>query len=62
MSDTYPTQRCTASDIQEIMFPSWQKNSITVWTRILKESVEAKDTEREIYARWMLDEVLKGDK
>ena len=31
---------------------------IIAWKRILAESIEAKDTERETYARWMLKDVL----
>ncbi len=36
----------------------WVKMSIISWERILAESIEAKNTERERYARWMLKEVL----
>ncbi|MFA5152598.1 MAG: hypothetical protein WC554_08580 [Clostridia bacterium] len=36
----------------------WEKLSIITWTRILGESIEAKDAGREQYARWMLKDVL----
>lgn len=37
----------------------WYKISIPTWQKILKESIEAGDKEREKYALWMLKEVLK---
>lgn len=36
----------------------WIKMSIPAWERILKESIEKGDTERQKYAEWMLKEVL----
>lgn len=40
------------------MLEEWRRISIPDWRRILKESLEKKDTRREEYARWMLREVL----
>jgi hypothetical protein len=37
----------------------WTRLSIIAWKRILAESIEAKDAEREKYARWMLKDVLE---
>jgi hypothetical protein len=39
----------------------WRRLNISTWQRILKESCESGDKRREVYARWMLDEVLKPD-
>jgi hypothetical protein len=44
----------------------WRRINLPCWRRILRESIEQKDTRREIYARRMLREVLedpdyKGD-
>lgn len=37
----------------------WRRTSLPAWRRILKESVQGNDTEREEYARWMLRELLQ---
>ncbi len=37
----------------------WRRLSIPDWRRILRESVEAADLERQEYALWMLGEVLQ---
>ena len=37
----------------------WRRGSIPGWRRILQESIEAHNTRREEYARWMLREVLE---
>jgi hypothetical protein len=37
----------------------WRRLSIPGWRRILKESIEQKDTERENYAREMLRDILE---
>ena len=44
--------------LQEMMVKEWQRVSLPEWKRILQNSIEKKDTEREKYARWMLDKVL----
>ena len=44
------------------MNEDWRSINIVAWKRILKESIESGNTEREKYARRMLDEVLKADK
>ena len=38
----------------------WRRASIPEWRRILSESIEQGEADREKYARWMLSEVL-GD-
>jgi hypothetical protein len=37
----------------------WRRLSVPGWRRILRESIEQKDRDRERYARWMLKEVLE---
>lgn len=37
----------------------WRKSSLPEWRRILKESIEVRNTKREAYARWMLREILE---
>ena len=41
------------------MLEEWRRISIPDWRRILHESIESKDKQREDYARWMLREVLQ---
>jgi len=36
----------------------WRRASIPEWRRILSESIEQGEADREKYARWMLSEVL----
>ena len=43
---------------EPFMLREWRRISIPNWRQILEESVTARDTEREAYARWMLSEVL----
>lgn len=40
----------------------WRKVSLPEWRRILKESIEARNTKREEYARYMLHEILEDPK
>ncbi len=37
----------------------WRRINIPAWRRILKESIESKDREREKYAHHMLQEILE---
>jgi len=37
----------------------WRKTSIPSWRGILSESIEKRDKKREVYARWMLREMLE---
>jgi hypothetical protein len=41
------------------MLEEWRRTSIPDWQRILKESINSGDLNREKYARWMLKEVLE---
>jgi hypothetical protein len=41
------------------MLEEWRRISIPDWRRILSESTQTKNANREQYARWMLREVLE---
>ena len=46
------------TDFEPWMLREWRRVSIPEWRRVLKESVQAKQSRRENYARWMLREIL----
>ncbi|MFC2027128.1 hypothetical protein ACFLU3_00425 [Chloroflexota bacterium] len=43
------------------MLEEWRRISLPAWRRILSESIESNDVNREEYARWMLHEVLEDE-
>jgi hypothetical protein len=45
--------------VQCWILEEWRQTSLPSWRRILKESVEQNNKNREEYARWMLKEVLE---
>ncbi len=45
-------------DFEPSVLREWRRVSIPEWRRILDESIQAKESRREDYARWMLREVL----
>jgi len=40
------------------LLEEWRRTSIPEWRNILRQSIQAKDTKRQEYARWMLKEIL----
>ena len=45
-------------DFEPWVLREWRRVSIPEWRRILDESIQAKESRREDYARWMLREIL----
>ena len=41
------------------LLEEWRSTSIPSWRRVLHESINSRDAEREEYARWMLREILE---
>ena len=41
------------------LLEEWRRISLPEWRQILEESIKARNTKREEYARWMLREILK---
>jgi hypothetical protein len=50
--------RGSSQDLVPRMLWEWRRVSIPEWQRILRESIEKEDRQREEYARWMLREIL----
>jgi hypothetical protein len=44
--------------LESWMLWEWRRVSIPEWRRILQESIDKADKQREEYARWMLREIL----
>jgi hypothetical protein len=44
--------------LEPLMLWEWRRVSIPEWRRILQESIDDGDQQREDYARWMLREIL----
>jgi hypothetical protein len=44
------------------LLEEWRRIGVPEWRRILQESVEKGDNRREVYARWMLREILADPK
>ena len=58
-SDSGPRPQAADSETFEPWaLQEWRRISIPDWRRILSESAEQGDADREAYARWMLREVL----
>jgi hypothetical protein len=44
--------------LEPLMLWEWRRISIPEWRRILRESIDKGDHQREEYARWMLQDIL----
>ena len=59
-SSDYPSTH-DRNTLNPWLLEEWRRTAIPAWRRILQESIQSGDNKREVYARWMLNEVLEAD-
>jgi hypothetical protein len=45
--------------MNDFFFESWRQTAIPAWRKVLKESIEQKNANREKYARFILKDILE---